>query len=50
MVTARIQSNHQVHGLHFAIESEYKRLLRAGRSKRVAYLMAVEMVGAVIPH
>ena len=47
MVTFRIQSNIETHGYVFARDSEAKRLIRAGRSSRVAYLMADKMVSAV---
>lgn len=48
MVTARILSNVEVHGLQFAVDQEQNRLMRKGFSRRVAWVMATRMVVQVL--
>ena len=48
MVTARILSNIEVHGIGFALDSEARHLMRKGYSRHTSYIMANAMPQAVI--
>jgi hypothetical protein len=44
MVTARILDNFFTFGIDFAVEQEYKRVLRTGMSKKAAMIYADRLV------
>ena len=48
MVTARILDNFFTFGIDFAVEQEYKRLIRAGMGRKCADNFANRMVQAVL--
>ena len=47
-VTFRVASNARTHGLHYAVEHEIKRAMRAGRGREAAITTALEHMSSVL--